>query len=102
MDFQLVNIEADSRLINFIFRNNDIELVVKTSNGDMFIPNAIYNIKITQNLDITTTCAFLGVVTHKTCKSVRIACGSILWIVPPNMCLFNPGIDVWIYVRCIL
>ena len=103
MLFKLVNIDTDSRLVNFIFRNNDEELVVKTRNGDMFVPNVTYDIHIMRKLEIVLNQTYsLGVVTRKTRKSVRIQSGTTLWIVPHHMCQFNPGMDVWIYVSQIV
>ena len=98
MLFKLADINTNSRLINFIFSNDDDELVVKTRNGNMFVPNNTYDINITHELSIVTPNSYLGVVTRKTRNSARIASSSDLWIVPAHMCKFNPGIDVWIRI----
>lgn len=106
MLFRLVNINADSRIVTFVFCNDGtFQLFVKTYNGNMFIPYALYDIKVSHNLpleyllvDTSYNYSNIGVVTRKTKKSVHIASGSTHWTFPRIACSLNPGMDVWISV----
>ena len=109
MLFRLLDINSDSRLVTFIFNNeNTFQLLVKARNMDLFIPFALYDIKITHELPLVNqfgtgfkalySYSNLGVVIRKTRKSVHIASGHTNWAFPRCMCSLNPGIDVWISV----
>ena len=107
MLFRVVDIEANSRIVTFIFCNEDtFKLRVKTHKKDMFLPFALYDINITREFIISTLnvtdshfhFSHLGVVVRKTRKSIHIQCGGTHWMFPIILCNYNPGTDVWINV----
>ena len=109
MLFRLINIDADSRAVTFIFENDDtFQLRVKAPKGDMFTLYALYYIRVSRNLPLeymsfsqnysSQHCSNMGVVTRKTRNSVHIASGSSHWMFPRAICSLNPGVDVWISI----
>ena len=103
MLFRLVDVSADSRAVTFIFDNDGtFQLRVRTTNGNMFVPFASYDIRVSRTPSLgymapTPRChSNVGVVTRKTRNSVHIASGVTYWMLPLVTCSFNPGMDVWI------